>query len=42
MTAILTDLGFTDIRIRMDADDRDRAIEGRRVPLSPGAIGQVE
>lgn len=40
MTAILTDLGFTDIRVHTDADGQDRAIEGRRGPLPPGAIGQ--
>jgi release factor glutamine methyltransferase len=40
MTAVLTDLGFTDIRVHADADGQDRAIEARRSPLSPGAIGQ--
>ncbi|HEX6581913.1 MAG TPA: HemK/PrmC family methyltransferase [Actinomycetota bacterium] len=41
MTAILTDLGFTDIRTHADADGQDRAIEGRRGPLPPGAVGQA-
>ena len=40
MTAILTDLGFTDLRVHTDADGQDRAIEGRLGPLPPGAIGQ--
>jgi release factor glutamine methyltransferase len=40
MTATLTDLGFTDIRVHADADRQDRAIEGRRGPLPPGAVGQ--
>ena len=39
MTAILTDLGFTDLRVHTDADGHDRAIEGRRGPLPPGAVG---
>jgi release factor glutamine methyltransferase len=40
MTAILTDLGFTDLRVHTDADGQDRAIEGRLGPLPPGAVGQ--
>lgn len=40
MTPILTDLGFTDIRVHADADGQDRAIEGRRGSLPPGAVGQ--
>jgi methylase of polypeptide subunit release factors len=40
MTAILTDLGFTDVRVHTDADGQDRAIEGRLGPLPPGAVGQ--
>lgn len=40
LTAILTDLGFTDLRVHADADGQDRAIEGRRGPLPPGAVGQ--
>jgi release factor glutamine methyltransferase len=40
MTAILTDLGFTDVRVHADADGQDRAIEGRRGPLSPAAVGK--
>ena len=40
MTAILTDLGFTDICVHADEDGQDRAIEGRRGPLPPGAVGQ--
>ena len=40
MTAILTDLGFTDVRVHTDADGQDRAIEGRLGPLPPGAVGR--
>jgi release factor glutamine methyltransferase len=40
MSAVLKDLGFTDIRVHADEDGQDRAIEGRRGPLPPGAIGQ--
>lgn len=40
MTGILTDLGFTDIRVHTDADGQDRAIEGRRGSLSAAAVGQ--
>jgi release factor glutamine methyltransferase len=40
MTAMLTYLGFTDIRTHADADGQDRAIEGRRGPLPPAAVGQ--
>jgi release factor glutamine methyltransferase len=40
MTAILTDLGFTRLRVHTDADGQDRAIEGRLGPLPPGAVGQ--
>ena len=40
MTAILTDLGFTDVGVHTDADGHDRAIEGRRGSLSAGAVGQ--
>jgi release factor glutamine methyltransferase len=40
MSGILTDLGFTDFRVHTDEDGQDRAIEGRRGPLPPGAIGQ--
>ena len=40
MTSVLTDLGFTDIRVHADEDGQDRAIEGRRGPLPSGAVGQ--
>lgn len=40
MTTTLADLGFRDIRVHADADGQDRAIEGRRGPLPPGAVGQ--
>ena len=40
MTSILTDLGFTDLRVHTDADGQDRAIEGRLGPLPSGAVGQ--
>ncbi|MGH2640241.1 MAG: N5-glutamine methyltransferase family protein [Actinomycetota bacterium] len=39
MTATLTGLGFTDIRVHADEDGQDRAIEGRR-RLPAAAIGQ--
>jgi release factor glutamine methyltransferase len=39
MTVTLTDLGLTDIRVHADEDGQDRAIEGRRGPLPPGAVG---
>jgi release factor glutamine methyltransferase len=39
ITVILTDLGFTDLRVHTDADGQDRAIEGRLGPLPSGAVG---
>ena len=40
MTPILTYLGFADIRVHADADGQERAIEGRRGSLPPGAVGK--
>jgi release factor glutamine methyltransferase len=40
MTEELTDLGFVDVRVRADEEGRDRAIEARRGPLPPAAVGQ--
>ena len=40
MTEVLTDLDFTDIRVHTDEDGQDRAIEGRRRSLPPGAVGE--
>ncbi|MGH2681040.1 MAG: N5-glutamine methyltransferase family protein [Actinomycetota bacterium] len=40
MTAILTDLGFTEIRVHADEEGQDRVIEGRRGQLAPGAVRQ--
>jgi release factor glutamine methyltransferase len=40
MTMVLADIGFKDIRVHADEGGQDRAIEGRRVPLPPGAVGQ--
>lgn len=35
ITGVLTDLGFTDVRVHADEDGQDRAIEGRRGLPSP-------
>jgi release factor glutamine methyltransferase len=40
MTQVLTDLGFVDVRVHTDEEGQDRAIEARREPLQPTAIGQ--
>jgi release factor glutamine methyltransferase len=37
---VLTDLGFVDVRVHTDEEGQDRAIEARRGPLSPAAVGQ--